>query len=119
MGGGNPIKKAGRSVEKFAEDPGRAATAALTMGASEVFRTVKNEAVRELAPDMPDLPNFEDAATNTPTPDDAAKGVADDAAMQEQLGDTRKRGRASTIISGPQGLSGSTSYSARKTLLGV
>jgi len=110
------------SIEKFAEDPGRMALAAGTMGMSEQLRFAKNETVRTLTPDMPDLPNFNtpDAPpTNTPTPEDAAGEVEKAPDLQDQLAPSKKRGRASTILSGPQGLSGSNQYSARKTLLGA
>lgn len=112
MGGGNPIKKAASSVEKFVEDPGRMAMAAATMGYSEVGRS----AINELTPSMPDMPGME--GMEQPTPEDAMKGLADDAALTEVQG-RRARGRASTILTGPQGLSGSNQYSARRTLLGV
>jgi len=115
MGGGNPVKKAGNSLEKFAEDPGRMLAAGGTMGFSEVGRS----AINELTPSMPDMPNFNDASVAQPGAEDANKALADDAALQEIVGGNRKRGRASTVLSGPQGLSGSTQYSARRTLLGV
>lgn len=121
MGGGNPLKKAESSVKKFSSNPTRVALAAATLGGSELLRTTKNEVVGALTPDLPDIPNFNDIAspTNTPDPSAAADALANDAAMQAQLDESRKRGRASTILTGPQGLSGSTQYSARKTLLGV
>ena len=66
------------------------------------------------------LPNISESLTDSGySPEQAAKDLAGDAAMQEQLQSSRRRGRASTVLSGPQGLSGSTQYSARRTLLGV
>lgn len=64
-----------------------------------------------------------DTGTNypvaTPTPEKTAEELAQDQYMQDQLASSRRKGRASTQLTGPQGLSGSTSYSARRTLLGV
>lgn len=114
MGGGNPVKKATKSVEKFVEDPGRVINAGLTGGLSEIGRS----AINELTPSMPDMPNFNDPAVAQPTANDAAEALSQDAALLEMEG-RKTRGRASTILTGPQGLSGSTQYAARRTLLGV
>lgn len=62
---------------------------------------------------LPELP----AAPVLATEETASEQLADDANLENQI--TGRRGRASTILSGPQGLSGSTQYSARKTLLGA
>jgi len=108
-------KKVEQSTKKFVEDPGRVINAGLTGGFSEVGRS----AINELTPPPPDMPNFNDPNVAQPSAEDANKALADDAALQEIVGGNRKRGRASTVLSGPQGLSGSTQYSARRTLLGV
>lgn len=80
----------------------------------KVFKELKDGAVGSLQP----VPmGTED--TNTPTPEEAAKKVADDVEMQAQLAYSKRKGRASTQLTGQQGLSGSNTYSARKTLLGA
>ena len=113
MGGGNPVKKTGNSIKKFTEDPGRMAAFVATGGFSEVGRS----AIKELTPSMPDMPSM-GASTDQPTANDAAEALSQDAALLEMEG-RKTRGRASTILTGPQGLSGSTQYAARRTLLGV
>lgn len=170
MGGGNPIKKAGKAIDKTGnalEKAGKQTRdeATRNMGAdgkkyTEAVLSVPENVAKRTAgavediskgnfgkggktlameytgiPEIsdlkdayggmakdatPDLPAITDSPdTNTPTPEEAAKKVADDVEMQGQLESSRRKGRASTVLTGSQGLGGSNTYSARKTLLGA
>lgn len=94
------LKKLGRSVSKFAKDPSRILMAGATFGLSEVAR-----AATPGLPGMPGLPG-------TPTMADAT------AAGEEERRQASRRGRASTILTGGQGLAGSTATLASRALFG-
>lgn len=73
-----------------------------------------SEMLKKEVPNLPSIP------VEAPVDTEAAeKALREDAAVQDQLSSSRKRGRASTVLTGPQGLSGSTAYSSKKTLLGA
>jgi hypothetical protein len=96
------FKKITRSVSRFVSDPGRVLTAAATGGASELLRG--------LSPGIPKpgaagaTPQFGDSAVQT-------------AAEEERRRLLNARGRASTILTGGQGLT-STASTASRALFG-
>lgn len=47
------------------------------------------------------------------------QGLRDDAALADQAKDGRRRGRASTVLTSPQGLLGQAGVSSRRTLMGA
>lgn len=47
MGGGNPVKKAFKSAEKFVKDPKRVAAATVSFGSSEIDRAATGGAISE------------------------------------------------------------------------
>lgn len=98
------LKKTFRSVKKFVSNPGRVVSAAATLGASEVLRAGMKAV-------MPGLPKLQTLPT---TPD---IGDADAAAEEERRRLQGARGRASTILTGGQGLLNAPTLSSR-TLLG-
>jgi hypothetical protein len=80
--------------------------------------------ISEIAkPNKPTIITEQGTGEPTPTtgPSDAevAKAAADDAALQSQLESSRRKGRASTQLSSPEGLGGSTRTSSKRTLLGA
>lgn len=89
------LKKLGRSVSKFAKDPGRVLAAGATFGASELLRAGM--------PRMPGVPGL----PGTPTWGDAV------AAGEEERRQASRRGRASTIMTGGQGVTGSATLASR------
>jgi hypothetical protein len=103
-------KKVGNYLEDISHDPARVATAAATLGASEVLRETGVAGMQKLE---------EEAARNAPKPPELPKmpepGKGDGEAPKEYR---PGRGRASTILSGSQGVGGRAA-TARRTLLGV
>ena len=81
---------------------GRALTAAATFGFSEIGRALTPDIKVPPFPELPEIPR-------PPSIDDAAK-------RQEQTRLRRRRGRASQILTGPQGAG--TPITATKVLLG-
>lgn len=95
LGIGRKLKKAGRSVSKFAKDPGRVVTAFSTFGASELLRAGM--------PRMPGVPGM----PGTPTMADAA------AAGEEERRQASRKGRISTILTGGQGVQSAATLASR------
>lgn len=105
----DPIKE----VDKFTKDPQRAGLALLTGGMSESVRFVANEANLAVERMMPEEPSLEKAKA-PPTDADPALTAA-----KAEVENKNKQGRASTILTGPKGLSNSTVNLSRRTLLGA
>jgi len=119
----NPLKRMGSASEDLHKgNIGDAARTTATLGVASAGDVVG--LMKKQVPDLPALP-VDDPSKTGPVGDPvaeaeaAAKALKEDANMQEQLAGSRKRGRASTILTGPQGLSGSNAYSSKKTLLGA
>lgn len=89
------LKKTFRSVKKFVKDPGRIAAAFSTFGGSELLR--------QAMPRMPGVPGM----PGTPTMADAA------AAGEEERRQASRRGRASTIMTGGQGVQSAATLASR------
>jgi hypothetical protein len=96
------LSKVGKSLKKFAKDPGRVLTAASTLGTSELLRA-----------GMPRMPTA-GAAGATPELGDPAVQAA---AEEERRRLLNARGRASTILTGGQGLT-SAAPTASRALFG-
>lgn len=124
----NSMHRMGKASEDTINGNIGDATRAIYLEATGVSQTKDHlKAIQELAKNAsPDLVvPVDDPSKVGPVGDPvaeaeaAAKALKEDANMQEQLNSSRKRGRASTILTGPQGLSGSNAYSSKKTLLGA
>lgn len=58
-------------------------------------------------------------APEAPTEASIDQGLQEDAALADQAQGSRRRGRASTVLTSPQGLLGQAGTSSRRTLMGA